>query len=370
MAEGLDLVYQIALAGGIAIVWITAGFIVRYILKNVLSKYALKTKTHIDDIVFNSIRLPIVVWFTLSGIGTILVAIELPQNFVSIIQLGISVILTFSIAYFVAELLAGLVRSYGDKLGIHAMRMTSIGGYVVKSLVMAVGLIYVLTVLEVEVGPLVASLGIGAIAVALALQPTLQNVFAGMYLLADKPVRVGDYVKLDSGESGYVQDVGWRSTKIKMLPNNMIIIPNERLAGTIITNFHMPEEKMSVLIDIGTSYDDDPYKVEEVVIDEAVKASYEIDGMLNAEEARPFLRFYGFKDSSLGYTLIIRVREFVDQYYVGHEMRKRLFRRFKKEGITIPFPIRTITPSKDLADMFSSGKEVIRPSKSRSKVKK
>ena len=64
----------------------------------------------------------------------------------------------------------------------------------------------------------------------------------------------------------------------------------------------------------------------------------------------------------------------MDQYYVGHEMRKRLFRRFKKEGITIPFPIRTITPSKDLADMFSSGKEVIRPSRSksrsRSKVKK
>ncbi|MFQ6011373.1 MAG: mechanosensitive ion channel family protein, partial [Nitrososphaerales archaeon] len=332
MAEGLDLVFQVALAGGIAVAWIAAGFIVRYILKNVLSKLAQKTKTHFDDIVFKSIKTPVVIWFTLSGIGTVLVAMELPENLVSTLQLAISAVLTFSIAYFIADLLAGIVRFYGDKLGIQAMRMTSIGGYTVRAVVLAIGLIYVLTVFEVEISPLVASLGIGAIAVALALQPTLQNVFAAMYLLADKPVRVGDYVKLDSGQSGYVQDVGWRSTKIKMLPNNMIIIPNERLASTIITNFHMPEQKMSVLIDIGTSYDDDPYKVEEVVVDEAVKASYEIDGMLNAEEARPFVRFYGFKESSLGYTLIIRVKEFVDQYYVGHEMRKRLFRRFKKEG--------------------------------------
>lgn len=367
MAEGLDLVFQIGLAGGIAVVWIAAGFLARYILKNVLSKYAQKTKTHLDDIFFRSIKTPIVIWFTLSGFGTILVAIELPQNFVSVIQVGISAILIFSVAYFMAELLAGLVRSYGDKLGIHAMRMTSIGGYVVKSIVMAIGLIYVLTVFEVEVGPLVASLGIGAIAVALALQPTLQNVFAGMYLLADKPVRVGDYVKLDSGESGYVQDVGWRSTKIKMLPNNMIIIPNERLAGTIITNFHMPEQKMAVLIDIGTSYEDDPYKVEEIVVEEAVKASYEVDGMINADEMRPFIRFYGFKDSSLGYTLIIQVKEFVDQYYVSHELRKRIFRRFKKEGITIPFPIRTLYPSKDFANILRPDREVKRIGKNRVK---
>jgi small-conductance mechanosensitive channel len=154
-------------------------------------------------------------------------------------------------------------------------------------------------------------------------------------------VRIGDYVKLDSGEEGYVTDISWRSTAIRALPNNMIIVPNAKLAQAIVTNYHLPEKRMSLLIPIGVSYDSDPGHVERVLLEEARAGAREIPGLL--AEPEPFVRFIpGFGDSSLNFTLICQVAEFTDQYLAQHELRKRIFRRFRQEGIEIPFPVRTV----------------------------
>ena len=157
----------------------------------------------------------------------------------------------------------------------------------------------------------------------------------------ERPIRVGDYIKLSSGEEGYVEDIGWRTTRIKMLANNIIIIPNSKLSQSIITNYYYPEKRMSLVIPIGVSYDSDPDRVEQILVQEAQKAAGEITGFL--KEPPPFVRFIpGFGDSSLNFTLICQVAEYVDQYLVQHELRKRIFKRFRKEGIEIPFPIRTV----------------------------
>ena len=126
-----------------------------------------------------------------------------------------------------------------------------------------------------------------------------------------------------------------------MLPNNMVIIPNNKLSQSILTNYYMPEQRMAVLIPIGASYDSDPDHVERVVLEEAKKAIGQTPGLL--AEPAPFVRFIpGFGDSSLDFTLICQVREFTDQYLVQHELRKRIFKRFKEEGIEIPFPQRVV----------------------------
>ena len=157
----------------------------------------------------------------------------------------------------------------------------------------------------------------------------------------ERPIRVGDYIKLSSGEEGYVEDIGWRTTRIKMLANNIIIIPNSKLSQSIITNYYYPEKRMSLVIPIGVSYDSDPDRVEKILVEEAQKAAGEIAGFL--KEPPPFVRFIpGFGDSSLNFTLICQVAEYADQYLVQHELRKRIFKRFRKEGIEIPFQIRTV----------------------------
>lgn len=205
----------------------------------------------------------------------------------------------------------------------------------------AIGLLMALSQLNVEITPLLTTLGVAGLATALALQDTLANFFAGLYLLADRPVRVGDYVKLDGGAEGYVVGVGWRSTKIRQLANNVIVIPNQKVAQSIITNYHLPEPRMSLLIPVSVSYDADPDHVERVLLDVATRAAGQVQGLL--AEPPPMVRFIpGFGDSALEFTLICQVREFVDQYLVQHELRKRILRRFRAEGLEIPFPQRTL----------------------------
>lgn len=185
------------------------------------------------------------------------------------------------------------------------------------------------------------TLGVGSVAVALALQDTLSNFFAGIYIRLDSPVRVGDYIKLDNGEAGFVAELTWRSTRIRTLPNNIVVVPNAKLASTIVTNYSLPETQMALLISIGVSYKCDPEYVERVLVEEATAAAGKIEGFL--ADPKPFVRFIpGFGESSLDFTLICRVNTFVDQFLVQHELRKRIFARFRREGIEIPFPQRDV----------------------------
>jgi len=138
-----------------------------------------------------------------------------------------------------------------------------------------------------------------------------------------------------------VVDISWRTTRIRMLPNNMVIIPNLALSKSIVTNYYLPEKKMSLQIPISVSYGSDPDKVEAVLKAIAEKAIGEVPGL--RDDPAPAVRFIpGFGDSSLDFTLICQVQEFVDQYPVQHEMRKRIYHRFKDEGLEFPFPHRTV----------------------------
>jgi len=177
--------------------------------------------------------------------------------------------------------------------------------------------------------------------VALAFKDTLANFFAGLYILADRPIRLGDYIKLEGGPEGYVESIGWRSTRMRTLLNNIVVIPNSKVSESIITNYFLPERRVSLVLNIGVSYDSDSRRVEKLLVEEATRAVTEVEGLLS--DPAPVVRFIpGFGDSALDFTLICQVREFVDQYYVQHELRHRIFERFKKEGIEIPFPQRTV----------------------------
>jgi small-conductance mechanosensitive channel len=188
--------------------------------------------------------------------------------------------------------------------------------------------------------------------VALALQEPLANFFAGLFITLAGQIRVGDYLKLDSGQEGYVTDFSWRSTRLRMLSNNLVIVPNAKLAQAIVINHHLPSQDLAVLVEVGVAYASDLHHVERIVAEVGREIMAAVAGGVTTFE--PFIRYHTFADSSINFTVILRAREFVDQYLIKHEFVKRLHTRFNQEGIVIPFPIRTLVPQRSWSDFEAS----------------
>lgn len=206
----------------------------------------------------------------------------------------------------------------------------------------------ILNALGISITPILATLGVGGLAVALALQDTLSNLFAGFHIITNRIVRVGNYIKLDSGgEEGYVIDINWRTTKLKMLDNNTILIPNSKLTQTNITNYCLPDKDLAVLVNVGVHYNSDLKHVEQVTCEVAKEVMREVQG--GVPDFVPFIRYNTFGDSSIGFTVTLMGKEYFDQYLIRHEFIKRLHQRYSKEGIVIPYPIRAINFTQEAA---------------------
>jgi len=193
---------------------------------------------------------------------------------------------------------------------------------------------------NIKITPLLASLGIAGLAVALALQDSLSNFFASIYLVTERPINVGDYVKLENGEEGYVEAISWRNSTIRTLPGNRVVIPNATVSKMIITNYYYPSKDMAVVIQCGVAYGSDLEKVEKVTIETAKKTLKSVPG--GCKEFEPFIRYHTFGDSNIQFSIILRVNEYVDKYLVTHEFIKNLMEAYRKNKIEISFPVRNI----------------------------
>jgi small-conductance mechanosensitive channel len=206
--------------------------------------------------------------------------------------------------------------------------------------ILLLGSLLLLDNLGVSIAPLITALGVGGLAIALALQDTLSNLFAGVHILASKKVQVGDFIRLDTGEEGQIVDINWRNTTVQQVQNNQAIIPNAKLAESIIINYFRPYPEMSVTVPVGVAYGSDLDQVERVVKDVGSEVMHEVTG--GVETYEPVVRFAKFGESSVDINVILRTREFAQQYVIVSEFVRRLHARFQREGIDIPFPIRTI----------------------------
>jgi len=217
-----------------------------------------------------------------------------------------------------------------------------------RGVIIVIGGLIVLSSIGISITPLVASLGIGSLAVALALQPTLENFFSGIQMLVDKPIRVGDFIELDSSEQGFVEKIGWRSTWIKMLPNNIVIMPNSKLAQSKIINYYYPEKQLSVPVDLGVHYNSDLEHVERVTLEVAkqVLKSHK----WGIPEYDTFVIFTGFDNSSINLTVMLRAQEYFNRFFIRSEFIKALHKRFAQEGIVIPYPIRAVNLNQEGSD--------------------
>jgi small-conductance mechanosensitive channel len=238
-----------------------------------------------------------------------------------------------------ARLAGAALRMYMDK-SEGALPASSIFVNITRILVFVIGFLIVMQHFGISITPILTALGVGGLAVALALQDTLSALFSGLQILAARQIRPGDFIQLETGESGEVIDITWRNTIIRALPNNEIIIPNSKMASSIVTNYQLPHTELSVLLECGVAYGSDLALVERLVCEEAAAIVAELEGEF--EDWEPLVRYHTFGDSAIEFTIVLRAREFRDQYELKHQFIKRLKKRFDAEGIEIPFPQRVV----------------------------
>ena len=289
-----------------------------------------------------AVRVPSVLWSIVLGLWIAIdVAGEteqLPRRLSQQFGLILEVAIILSVTLTVAGILSTLIQRASERQALGGP-ITGLGQAVVRGVVLIVGFLVLLAALGIQITPILTALGVGGLAVALALQDTLSNLFAGAHLLADKPIRVGDYVKVADTVEGYVVDIGWRSTRVRMLQNMVVTIPNKRVAESIITNYDLPDPRLTLLIRVSVDYGSDVELVERLLIEEATGAVGEVAGLMATPS--PSARLIpGFGDFSLDFTLSCQVASFTDQFPVQHELRKRILRRLGVEGIRIPVQVR------------------------------
>ena len=326
--------FSILLAAGI---WFMGWLFRRFALRG-LVRLSRHTTTDLDEMLLAALRPHLHVWFLVLGIA---VAVRYANPGVSTVTLDKAAIASFlfSLTLAAATFLARVVESRAKRWP-DALPATTLTQNAVRLVVIGLGSLVVLNNLGIAIAPLLTALGVGSLAVALALQPTLSNLFAGFHITLSRRIRVGDYVELEGGQQGYVVDIGWRSTQIRELPDNLIIVPNARIAEIIVKNYALPSSPQAVLVQVGVAYNSDLEQVERVSVEAAREIQRTVPGA--DETFDPFIRFHTFADSSINFTVILRVKAFVDRYLVTHEFIKRLQRSFAAAGIEIPFPQRVV----------------------------
>jgi small-conductance mechanosensitive channel len=319
---------------------LVVGYAAKRLMVRLLRPWAARSKGPTAQIVVNALKGPFMIWVLILGTHLAMQSSDLHPRATLWIGRGLLALWILSLTIIGSRLAGGLIRFHGSGIP-GALPVTTLTQTLAQLAVVILGLLVLLNLWGVSITPILTALGVGGLAVALALQDTLSNLFAGFYVAVAGQVRLGDYIRLNTGEEGYVTDIGWRSTTIRALAGNMIIIPNSKLGQAIVTNFYLPDKRVGVSIQIGVSHDCDPDRVERVLLEEAQAAAREIPGML--AEPVPSVSFDpGFGDWSLRFTLGYSVQEFADQFRVSPELRKRMLKRLRQEKIDMPFPTRTI----------------------------
>lgn len=334
--KGLEKFIAPAITFGVAVL---IGLIIQTFVNTRLRKMVEKTHWKGDNVIVEGLRGKIIIWAIIIGLYAALPMLHLSPEYHAIAQKALLVLVILSVTFAASSIVSGFIGIYSSEVKGEIFA-TSIFSILAKIVVMSIGVMIILQTLNISITPLLTALGVGGLAVALALQDTLSNLFAGLNILLAGKLKVGDYVKLENNQEGYITDITWRSTTIRQLSNNFIIIPNSKLATTITTNYHLPETEMSVIVQMGVAYDSDLEKVERVTIEVAREAERVVEGGI--AEFEPFIRYHTFSDSSINFSVILRVREYVNQYLIKHEFIKMIQKRYREEGIVIPFPIRTL----------------------------
>lgn len=323
---------------------------ISYLALMVIARRAARTKKGYGRYIIKRLLKPVLLLVFLIGLYTSLKTLSITNtcslcsfnlegNIFLVLDALFFVFITIAVAFLISRIVSVLmmgwmkvVKNYDKAPGLINKMFTAI--------IFILGFIVILSYFKIDITPLVAGVGLGALAIGLALQSTLSNFFAGVHLISDQPIRVNDFIELDKDTMGIVEDIGWRSTRIRMLTDNLLIIPNNKLAESNIINYSMPKQDLSIWVPCGVAYESDLKKVEKVTLEVAKEIQQNTKGAV--KDFEPAFRYREFGDSNINFIAILRVEKPLDRFTVRNEFIKALKERYNKENIEISWPIRKI----------------------------
>jgi small-conductance mechanosensitive channel len=330
----------------ISVFWMLSG-VVSALLNKWGRRLARFTATDLDDRILTRViphvsRLMIILGFYLA-----MRSLPLHEKLFQVLSGGLFVVLVIIVFNLIYHALDELMKWYiaGRQDGSGALisrQMLPIAEKLAVLFLLGTALIVILKHFNYDIFSLVTALGIGSLAIGMAAKDTMAHMISGFTLVLDRPFRIGDRIQLAGGQVGDVLDIGLRSTKIKTLDNQQLIIPNSDLCNTILTNQAFPDQRAKGRINVGVAYGSDVERVKEILVATALDVADVLRDPL------PEAFFVSFGDSALNMSLFYWIDEYVNLFAVNDRINTMIIRRFRENNIEIPFPTRSVILEKGL----------------------
>lgn len=326
------------LPGLIAVGGILLGWIADRVVRVQLEKWAKTTPWKGDEIILASLKGIVWLWVALLGFHLAGKSAPETQHLSDVTgRLG-EILFVASLTLAAARITTSSLLLYAEKLNLKGSATLLL--LLAKIVIFAIGGLVLLQTEGISIAPVLTAFGVGGLAVALALQDTLGNFFAGIHILVAGQIRPGDFIRIDADNEGWITDIGWRNTSIRTMANNIVVVPNKKLGETIITNLTMPQQHMALRVAVGVAYESDLEQVERVLLEIGQQVAAACTGV-NADTP-PSVRFAAFNDSSVEARLSLMARDIDSFYLVRHLLIKAIHARFREVGISIAYPTRTV----------------------------
>jgi small-conductance mechanosensitive channel len=333
------------------ILWMFFFYILKWAIVRALHRASARRRGGWEDVFISAMSTPLLIAVAAGGLVVFGRILPLTREGDRAFDVMFTAALALSLVLFADRLCLRVLERLSETTPILQGARGLIQG-LVRSVITVLGLLIFLDGIGISITPLLASLGIGSLAVALALKDTLANLFSGIQMIVDKPIEPGHFVRLEGGQEGIVSRVGWRSTWIRTTGNSVVVVPNSRLAESVITNHALPDPETEVPVELGVHHDSDLDHVERVTMEVAREAMGSMAGGLSLSE--PVVRFHGFAESGITLRVLLRTADYEAGAPLRHDFIKRIHRRYREEGIVMPYPTRTL-------DLPPDGPERSRP---------
>jgi len=320
--------------------------LLRTLLTRWVPRFTAFTSTDLDDRILARVTPPACLLVVLAGLYYAVKSLPFPEK-AHVLSAGalfiVNVIVVTNIAWRITNELLGW---YGSRLaerhggGVDRQIIPPLEKLITIFLA-SIALMVVLRHFNYDILSVVTALGIGSLAIGMAAKETLANMISGFTLMVDRPFRIGDRIQLASGQWGDVADIGLRTTKIKTVDNTLLIIPNSELCNTTIINLAFPDVRAKGRINVGISYDNDVERAKSLLVETALSVPEVL------REPAPEAFFVSFGDSALNVSLFFWVSEYGSVFATTDKINEQIIARFREEGITIPYPIRTVIMEKE-----------------------
>lgn len=327
------------------LIWVLIGLAVVLIARPVIRRAFKGTKTDVDDKILKIIDVPLVVFIFFYGfIQSMQVLPDVPDWLMDNLLRAYGLVVSFFVVYIAYKVFKAVFMPLGmeyskrtetDLDDMLIPLLDKVGGV----LIIMLGIFWILSNMGINVTVFIAGFGIAGLVIAFAMQDTLANFFAGIHIMIDRPFKLGDTILID-GDYCRVERIGLRSTWLyNTFDHDIVIFPNKTIAGSKIVNLTEPDQKFKVRVAVGVAYGSDVDKVQQIMI-EALESQPGV--IVGDPDRQAFCRFQEFGESSLDFKATCWIHDIFDQWKIAHNARLQIERRFREEGIEVPFPQRVV----------------------------